>query len=75
MAASAQDLTPNLVTNGLGALMFLYYVSIFLRYAQGRLAEVLRLLTAALLLEVLLIAFLEGTERVEIEDLLPSFQS
>ena len=65
MAASAQDLTPNLVINGLGALMFLCYVAIFLRYAQGRLAAVLRLLTAALLLEALLIAFFEGAERDE----------
>ena len=60
MAASSQDLTPNLVINGLGALMFLCYVAIFLRYAASRLTSVLRLLIAALLLEALLIAFFEG---------------
>lgn len=60
MEASSKDLTPNMVVNGVGALMFLCYVSIFLVYAGSRLTSILRLVLTAILVEALLIGFCEG---------------
>ena len=60
MALSSQDLTPNLLVNGIGALMFFCYVVIFLIYAGSRKSSILRLVITAISAELLLIAFCEG---------------
>lgn len=60
MQISSDNLTPNLLINGIGLFQFVAYVSIFMVYAKSRTREFLRLIMALLLFEVILILSFEG---------------
>mmetsp|Transcript_3272 Transcript_3272/g.7644 ORF Transcript_3272/g.7644 Transcript_3272/m.7644 type:complete len:240 (+) Transcript_3272:60-779(+) len=60
MQISSDNLTPNLLINGIGLFQFVAYVSIFMVHAKSRAREFLRLIMALLLFELILILSFEG---------------
>ncbi|CAJ1371083.1 unnamed protein product [Effrenium voratum] len=60
MEATSQNLTPNLLVNGLGAIMWLGYVAVFMAYAGKRCRPIVNLFLITMVIEALLIAFFEG---------------
>eukprot|EP00930_Biecheleria_cincta_P049720 TRINITY_DN34918_c0_g1_i1.p1 TRINITY_DN34918_c0_g1~~TRINITY_DN34918_c0_g1_i1.p1 ORF type:complete len:243 (+),score=34.61 TRINITY_DN34918_c0_g1_i1:79-807(+) len=59
MSSTSQDLTPNLICNTVGAVMFTAYVVVFLVFADIRRPSIFRQLLLALGFEAMLISFFE----------------